>query len=138
MNGDQEKLVAVVYCSPFRFPDLILSVRRDAMDLLRLGRECIRKGAQMPDEKYYHTSRHKEWAAKVLKRAGYLCEECKRYGRLDKDGLPVKAKVAHHIKNKDDYPELRYKLSNGKALCDKCHNKAHPEKGGGRNRYSGS
>ena len=92
----------------------------------------------MPDEKYYHSKRHKEWAAKVLRRAGYLCEECKRYGRLDENGLPPKATVAHHIKNKDDYPELRYMLSNGKALCSKCHNKAHPEKGGGHGRYNRS
>ena len=92
----------------------------------------------MPDDKYYHTKKHKEWAGKVLRRAGYVCEECKRYGRLDENGLPVKATVAHHKKNKDDYPELRYVLSNGEALCEKCHNKRHPEKGGRRGRYNRS
>lgn len=89
----------------------------------------------MPNDKYYHQKRHKEWAEKVLKRADYLCEECKRYGRLDKDGLPVRATTAHHEKPRDKYPELQYVVSNGKALCEKCHNKKHPEKGGEHGHY---
>ena len=93
------------------------------------------EGKKMPNDKYYHQKRHKEWAEKVLKRAGYFCEECKRYGRLDKDGLPVRATTAHHIKPREQYPELQYMLSNGRALCEKCHNKAHPEKGGARGHY---
>ena len=72
----------------------------------------------MPHDKHYDSARHDAWRAAVLRRAGYLCEECRRYGRTDKDGLPVRATTAHH---------------NGRALCEKCHNKAHPEKGkGGR------
>ena len=91
----------------------------------------------MPDDEYYHRKRHKEWREKVLKKAGYLCEECKRYRRLDKNGLPVRATTAHHIKHREDYPELQYVVSNGRALCEKCHNKAHPEKGGARGHYWG-
>ena len=89
----------------------------------------------MPNDKFYHSPKHKAWAAKVLRRAGYLCEECKRYGRLDKDGLPVRATTAHHIKHRDEYPELQFDLNNGRALCERCHNKAHPEKGGARGHY---
>jgi len=89
----------------------------------------------MPDDKYYHSARHKAWREKVLRRAGYLCEECKRYGRLDKNGLPVKATTAHHIKHRDEYPELQYDINNGRALCEKCHNREHPEKGGARGHY---
>lgn len=89
----------------------------------------------MPNDPYYSSAKHKAWAAKVLRRAGYLCEECKRYGRLDKDGLPVRATTAHHIKHRDEFPELQYDLSNGRALCERCHNKAHPEKGGSRGHY---
>lgn len=89
----------------------------------------------MPNEKYYHRKRHLEWAEKVLRRAGYLCEECRRYGRLDKNGLPVRATTAHHIKPRELYPELQYDLKNGRALCEKCHNKAHPEKGGAHGHY---
>ena len=85
---------------------------------------------KMPHDKHYNSVRHKVWAEKVLKRAGYLCEECKRYGRLDSHGLPIRATTAHHIKHRDEYPELQYDVSNGRALCEKCHNRAHPEKGG--------
>ena len=84
----------------------------------------------MPSDKYYHSARHKAWRAAVLKRAGYLCEECKRYGRLDSDGLPVKATTAHHILHRDEHPEAQYLVSNGRALCEACHMKAHPEKHG--------
>ncbi len=85
---------------------------------------------------YYGMARHKKWREAVLRRAGYLCEECKRYGRTDENGLPVRATTAHHIKHADQYPELRYDVRNGRALCAACHNKAHPEKGpGGRYWY---
>lgn len=70
----------------------------------------------------YHRAKHKAWREKVLKRAGYLCEECARYGRR------TPATVAHHIQHADEFPELRYVLSNGRALCAACHNKYHPEK----------
>lgn len=72
----------------------------------------------------YKDPRHKRWRELVLRRAGYLCEECARYGRR------TEATVAHHIKHADEYPELRYVVSNGRALCAACHNKEHPEKGG--------
>ena len=90
---------------------------------------------KMPHDKHYNSARHKAWAEKVLRRAGYLCEECKRYGRLDANGLPVRATTAHHIKHRDEYPELQYDVTNGRALCERCHNKAHPEKGGARGHY---
>ena len=82
----------------------------------------------MSDNPHYNGARHRTWAAKVLRRAGYRCEECRRYGRTDKDGLPVRATVAHHIQHLDEHPELAYDLANGRALCEACHNKMHPER----------
>ena len=92
---------------------------------------CLEVDA-LPHDKHYNEARHRAWREAVLRRAGYLCEECKRYGRTDADGLPVRATTAHHIKHRDEYPELQYVISNGRALCEACHNKAHPEKGKGR------
>lgn len=86
----------------------------------------------MPNLKHYKSSRHLAWRDKVLRKAGGLCEECRRYGRLDADGLPVRATVAHHKKPIDEYPELAYAVSNGQALCAMCHNRKHPEKGSKR------
>ena len=89
------------------------------------------------DNPHYNGARHRAWAEKVLRRAGYRCEECRRYGRTDKDGLPVRATVAHHIQHLDEHPELTYDLANGRALCEACHNKMHPEKGRKSGRFRG-
>lgn len=76
------------------------------------------------EKNYYHHKKHREWRAKVLRKDKYLCQECLRYGKK------TLATIAHHIKPADEYPELRYDVSNGKSLCAACHNKKHPEKGG--------
>ena len=73
-------------------------------DTLRVQRklhpEFLRFGGKyMPGDPYYNKGRHKKWRADVIRRAGGLCQECKRYGRVDKDGLPIVATVAHHIKH---------------------------------------
>ena len=81
---------------------------------------------------FYHRKRHKQWREAVLKKAGHVCEICRRYGRRLPNGEPVPAVVAHHIKHADTHPELRYVIANGQALCKDCHAKAHPEKGGNR------
>ena len=80
-------------------------------------------------EAFYHQKRHKQWRAAVLARAGYLCENCKRYGRRTENGEPVAATVAHHKLHADKHPEMRYVVANGVALCERCHNAEHPEKG---------
>ena len=84
----------------------------------------------MPQDPFYSTKKYRQWRDDVLKRAGYRCEECRRYGRTNKNGLPPEATTAHHKKHREEFPELQYDLENGQALCAKCHNKKHPEKGG--------
>ncbi len=44
----------------------------------------------------------------------------------------VMADMVHHIKPRDEYPELSLTLDNLISLCNACHNKEHPEKGGGQ------
>lgn len=68
--------------------------------------------------------RHKR--AAILKRDGYMCVHCKRYGRLRS------ATTVHHIKHLDEYPELALTDSNLVSLCAACHNAEHPERGGFR------
>lgn len=55
----------------------------------------------MPSDRYYDRKRHREWREKVLRRAHYECEECRKYGRRDAKGLPVAATTAHHIKPRE-------------------------------------
>lgn len=67
----------------------------------------------------------KKWLRKraaILRRDGYRCQWCKRYGRRKE------AVVVHHIKHAEEYPEIAFEDSNLVSLCEACHNKAHPEK----------
>lgn len=81
---------------------------------------------EMDKEKFYKNPKWISKREKILKRDDYLCQNCKRFGRK------VSAKIVHHIKHLDEYPELALTNSNLISLCKKCHNKAHPEKGGRR------
>lgn len=71
----------------------------------------------------YKSTHWKKKRVVILKRDGYMCVECRKYGRI-KEAVTV-----HHIKHVDEYPELAYIDSNLESLCNSCHNKMHPEKG---------
>lgn len=74
----------------------------------------------------YKTKKWNKKRAIILRRDGYKCQWCKRYGKN------VEATTVHHIKHADEYPELEFEDSNLISLCASCHNKAHPEKPGKR------
>lgn len=75
---------------------------------------------------FYKGTRWTKLRAKVLRRDGYECQECKRYGRH------TEATTVHHVKHLEDFPELAYDPKNLRSLCTACHNAMHPEKGGHR------
>lgn len=83
----------------------------------------------MSEAEFLNTQRWKRKRAKILKRDGYLCQECKRYGRR-KGGEPVPAVLVHHIQHYEEHPELALADDNLVSLCEGCHNKMHPERGG--------
>lgn len=74
----------------------------------------------------YTSKRWRKKRERILRRDGYKCRECRKYGRARE------AVTVHHIKHVDEYPELAYVDDNLISLCNPCHNKMHPEKGGGR------
>ena len=76
----------------------------------------------------------KQKRAAILKRDDYLCVECRRYGRHDENGMPVKAALVHHIIEFEDAPELALTDSNLVSLCEGCHNRAHPDRSTRRRR----
>jgi len=62
----------------------------------------------------------------ALIRDSHLCQECLKNKKI------TAAEMVHHTKTLEDYPELAYDLDNLVSLCNACHNKEHPEKGGGK------
>lgn len=75
----------------------------------RIGRDPARRGWQ-----------YARWRRAVYKRDEKTCQVC---------GDTEDTIFAHHILSWKDYPELRYELSNGIALCRTCHNKLHKNRG---------
>lgn len=70
----------------------------------------------------YTDDRWRKKRAVILRRDGYKCRNCSRYGRN------VQATEVHHKKPVDLYPELAFDDTNLISLCHRCHNKMHPEK----------
>ena len=78
------------------------------------------------NDTFYKSKRWLRKRENILRRDKYLCQHCKRYGRRRE------AVTVHHIKHFEEYPELALTDSNLISLCQACHNKCHPEKGGKR------
>ena len=60
---------------------------------------------------------YKEWRRVVFKRDNYTCRMC--------DNSQSGVLVAHHIKERKDYPELLLATDNGLTLCKGCHKEVH-------------
>lgn len=64
----------------------------------------------------------------VLTRDHYLCQPCLRNNKI------TTANTVHHIIPIEDDPDLALDADNCESICPPCHNKVHPEKGGGSKR----
>jgi len=73
------------------------------------------KGGTSKKEKVIKNSAAwRRWRKAVFERDNYTCQIChRRGGRLHPD----------HIKPFSQYPELRFKVENGRTLCVACHRK---------------
>lgn len=79
------------------------------------------KGGVMKGRKDRNLAVYKNWRNEVFARDNYTCQEC---GIKNHKGLGRTVKLeADHIKSWTDYPELRYEVGNGRALCKDCHSK---------------
>ena len=77
---------------------------------------------------FYHGSKWLRRREMILRRDGYRCQRCKRYGRI------VQATTVHHVKHLEDRPDLAYDPENLISVCQACHNALHPEKAAARSR----
>jgi hypothetical protein len=87
------------------------------------SRECVKVGQKRlygADHPLYKTTsrrksergRHGAWARAVLSRDQATCRHC------GATGIELHA---HHINSFEQYPDLRWELSNGITLCYRCH-----------------
>ncbi len=72
------------------------------------------KGGITPiNELVRKSPQYQEWRDAVFARDNYTCRHC---------GITKCYLEAHHLKSFAEYPELRFDVDNGGALCVSCHN----------------
>jgi len=69
------------------------------------------------------TPKYKFWRKQVYTRDFWTCQDCGK--KCNRGNI-----VAHHLKSFNDFPELRFIVSNGVTLCRSCHKKRHEDIGG--------
>lgn len=78
---------------------------------------------------FYHSAAWKKARKARLMMDGYMCVQC--MAAFEAGGAaPRPATMVHHIIPITERPDLALDLGNMQSLCDVCHNRAHPEKGG--------
>ena len=70
-------------------------------------------GSGNPNYKDGRISKLREWKLKVFVRDNYTCRKC--------GAIKPKRLSAHHIKRKEEFPQLMYVVRNGITLCPSCH-----------------
>lgn len=67
----------------------------------------------------YKSKRWRRKRMRILRRDGFRCRECGRYG------LAVDATTVHHAWPAEDFPELEWEDWNLISLCNGCHGAMH-------------
>ena len=93
--------------------------QRDAnLKLISEGKHNFYIDGRTPERKLIrHSLEYKLWREAVFAKCDYSCQECGTRGCFLE---------AHHIKPFAFYPELRFAIDNGIALCVPCHAKLDP------------
>ena len=73
-------------------------------------------------DRFYKCRRWQDLRASILRRDKYMCQYCKRYGKM------VQADHVHHVFPREFFPEYTYARWNLISLCSSCHDKMHYRK----------
>ena len=78
---------------------------------------------------FYHSGPWKAARKERLRIDNGMCCDCMErfYAYGEK---PRHATMVHHVISRKERPDLELEISNLRSLCDICHNRRHPEKGG--------
>lgn len=69
---------------------------------------------------------YRDWKADVLRLGDYKCVDCGlEHGHVCGCCGHIVLLHAHHINEFSEFPNLRYEATNGKALCERCHQVEH-------------
>ena len=79
---------------------------------------------------FYKSRAWRQLRREALQRDHYLCQDCMAAKARGEMIRPRAATVVHHMQPVELRPDLSLDLDNLISLCDPCHNKRHPEKGG--------
>ena len=79
----------------------------------------------MNEKKFLDSAKWRRIRAAVLRRDGYLCRDCLRYGRK------TEAVLVHHVVPFAEDESLALDERNLVSLCETCHNRRHPERAAG-------
>jgi 5-methylcytosine-specific restriction endonuclease McrA len=85
-------------------------------------------GGMKQAKPFYKSAAWQKCRAFVLIRDNHLCQPCLRRKKL------TPANTVHHIVPLEEAPEIALDPDNLESICPACHNKEHPEKGGGKKR----
>ena len=74
----------------------------------------------------YHDSRWKKFSINIKKRDGFLCRNCRAFGKFTDDKATILN--VHHMKPINEAPEEIFNIKNCITLCSSCHDKCHDRK----------
>ena len=84
----------------------------------------VRTKYNKPTDPFYYSRPWRKLRIAVLQRDNYLCVRCLAKYRI------APAKIVHHIKPRQEYPELELEIDNLESLCNGCHEAEHPDRFG--------
>ena len=90
----------------------------DCECLIKKRRQYDRTRRKKRNDKELKTYRWQKLRMKIIKRDGGYCKRClEKYGIINTERLTV-----HHIKSRENYPELMWEETNLVTVCMSCNN----------------